>query len=129
MARDDLSNFLTVVVGMASHRPSTLEDIMTTLRSLAGDKGESLQAFWNRHWRAVPARLRRLVEKGLLAKAFVKGRNYFIPGEAVAEAAKQFDLHDPTARLIAADWLEERGQEEIAGLLRQAKRWAFGDGR
>jgi uncharacterized protein (TIGR02996 family) len=54
--------------------------------------------------------------------------NIFGAAEAVAEVAKQFDLTDPAARLVAADWLEERGQSEIAGLLRRCRRWTFGDG-
>jgi uncharacterized protein (TIGR02996 family) len=56
----------------------------------------------------------------------VGSRNVFVSAEAVAEAAKRFDLGDPTARLIAADWLEEQGQGELAGLLRRAKRFTRG---
>src|SRR5438477_6886485 len=100
---------------MVHHRPSTLEDVMATLRSLASDKGASLQDFWNRHWRAVPARLDRMVRNKVVAKVLVKGRNYFVPGETVREVADRFDLSDPTARLVAADYLEERGQEQLAG--------------
>ena len=43
------------------------------------------------------------------AKLLIKGQNVYIPAEAVAEVAAKFDLTDPVARLVAADWLEEQG--------------------
>jgi uncharacterized protein (TIGR02996 family) len=63
---------------------------------------------------------------GLAAQLLVGSRNVYVSTQAVQEAAKRFDLGDPTARLIAADWLEERGQGELAGLLRRAKRFTCG---
>jgi uncharacterized protein (TIGR02996 family) len=64
----------------------------------------------------------------MAAKLLVGSRNIYVSAEAVAEVAGRFDLSDPTARLVAADWLEERGQGEIAGLLRRCRRWTFGPG-
>jgi uncharacterized protein (TIGR02996 family) len=71
-------------------------------------------------------RLASRCRRGAAAQLLVGGRNIFVPAEAVAEVAGRFDLTDPVARLVAADWLEERGQGELAGLLRKAKRFTCG---
>ncbi len=63
---------------------------------------------------------------GQAAQLLVGSRNVYVSAEAVQEAAGRFDLQDPTARLIAADWLEEQGQGELAGLLRRARRFTCG---
>ena len=44
----------------------------------------------------------------------------------VADVAGRFDLGDPVTRLVAADWLEEWGRGELAGLLRKARRFTCG---
>jgi len=62
---------------------------------------------------------------GQAAQLLVGSRNVYVSAEAVQEAARRFDLQGPTARLIAADWLEERGQGALAGLLRRARRFTF----
>jgi uncharacterized protein (TIGR02996 family) len=72
---------------------------------------------------------RRLASRcraGMAAQLLVGNRNVFVSAAAVQEAARRFDLQDPTARLIAADWLEEQGQGELAGLLRRARRFTCG---
>lgn len=71
-------------------------------------------------------RLKSRIKKGLLAKLLVKGRNVYLLPEQLLGAEREFDLTDPAARLIAADWLEERGKEGLARLLRQAKRFTCG---
>jgi len=71
-------------------------------------------------------RLNRRVRRGLLAKLLVKGTNLYLLPEQLLGAERQFDLTDTAARLIAADWLEERGKEDLARLLRQAKRFTCG---
>jgi uncharacterized protein (TIGR02996 family) len=73
-----------------------------------------------------PGRLLRQVRAKVTAKLLVKGQNLYLLAEAVAEVAGRFDLSDPVARLVAADWLEERGQGELAGLLRRARRFTCG---
>jgi len=79
--------------------------------------------------RVLTRRLCSRCRSGLAAQLLVGTRNVFVAAEAVAEAAERFDLGDRAARLVAADWLEERGQEEVAGLLRKARRITFGRGR
>jgi uncharacterized protein (TIGR02996 family) len=64
--------------------------------------------------------------RGQAARLLVGNRNVYVSAGAVAEVSGRFDLSDPAARLIAADWLEERGRGEVAALLRRAKRWTFG---
>ena len=71
-------------------------------------------------------RLKRQVRGKVTAKLLVKGQNVYVPAEAVADVAGRFDLTDPVARLVAADWLEEQGQGELAGLLRKARRFTCG---
>jgi uncharacterized protein (TIGR02996 family) len=73
-----------------------------------------------------PDRLARQVRGRVTAKLLVRGQNVYVPAEAVADVAGRFDLTDPVARLVAADWLEERGQGELAGLLRRARRFTCG---
>jgi hypothetical protein len=119
--------FREAVLALVRDRPATLEQIMARLHAING-YGLTLNEFWNGNWRSVPARLNRLVARGVIAKAFVRGRNYFVAGEAVREAAARFDLTDPSARLVAADFVEERGDPATADLLRKTKRWAFGPG-
>jgi uncharacterized protein (TIGR02996 family) len=71
-------------------------------------------------------RLIRQVRARVTAKLLVKGKNIYVPAEAVADVAGRFDLADPVARLVAADWLDEQGKEELAGLLRRARRFTCG---
>jgi uncharacterized protein (TIGR02996 family) len=71
-------------------------------------------------------RLKSRVKNGLLAKLLVKGTNQYLLTEQLLGAEREFDLSDPAARLVAADWLEERGQPELARLLRQARRFTCG---
>jgi uncharacterized protein (TIGR02996 family) len=70
--------------------------------------------------------------RGMAAKLLAGNKNVYVSAEAVAvavaEVSGRFDLSDPTARLIAADWLEERGRGEVAALLRRCRRWTFGPG-
>ena len=73
-----------------------------------------------------PGRLLRQVRTRVTAKLLIKGKNLYIPAEAVADVTGSFDLADLVARLVAADWLEERGQGEVAGLLRKARRFTCG---
>jgi uncharacterized protein (TIGR02996 family) len=73
-----------------------------------------------------PNRLKRQVRGRVTAKLLVKGQNVYVPAEAVAEVAGRFDLTDPATRLVAADWLDEQGQSELAGLLRRARRFTCG---
>jgi hypothetical protein len=56
-----------------------------------------------------PGRLVRQVRAKVTAKLLVKGQNVYLPAEAVAEVAGRFDLSDPAARLVAADWLDDQG--------------------
>jgi uncharacterized protein (TIGR02996 family) len=63
---------------------------------------------------------------GVVAQLLVGNRNVYVPAEAVADVAGRFDLCDPVARLVAADWLDEQGQGEVAGLLRRARRFTCG---
>jgi uncharacterized protein (TIGR02996 family) len=79
--------------------------------------------------RVLTRRLCSRCRSGTAAQLLVGTRNVFVAAEAVAEVAKQFDLSDRAARLVAADWLEERGQGEVARLMRRARRVTFGQGR
>jgi hypothetical protein len=74
-------------------------------------------------------RLNRRVGRGLLAKLLVKGTNQYLLTEHLLGAEKEFDLTDDAARKVAADWLEERGKEDLARLLRQATRFTCGAGK
>jgi uncharacterized protein (TIGR02996 family) len=74
-------------------------------------------------------RLKSRVNNGLLVKLLVKGENHYLLTEQLLGAEREFDLTDPAARLVAADWLEERGQPELARLLRQARRFTCGAGK
>jgi hypothetical protein len=74
-------------------------------------------------------RLKGQVNDGLLANLLVKGENQYLRTEQLLGAERAIDLSDPAARLIAADWLEERGQQGLARLLRRAKRFTCGAGR
>jgi hypothetical protein len=76
--------------------------------------------------RILARRLGSRCRSGMAAQLLVGTRNVFVSAEAVAEAAKQFDLSDRASRKVAADWLDERGQGEIAGLLRRCRKWTFG---
>jgi hypothetical protein len=71
-------------------------------------------------------RLARQVRSRATAKLLVKGQNVYVPAEAVADVAAKFDLTDPVARLVAADWLAEQGKEGLARQLRQAGRFTCG---
>jgi hypothetical protein len=120
--------FRAAVLALLREGPATLTQVMARLHALNG-YGLTPDEFWNGNFRFVPARLNRLVSRGAICKMLVKGRNVFAPAEgALAEAAARFDLADPATRLVAADWVEEQGQDELAGLLRKARRWAFGPG-
>jgi uncharacterized protein (TIGR02996 family) len=120
--------FHAAVLALLREGPAALEQVMARLHAADG-YGLSLNEFWNAHRRSVPARLNRLVAREAICKVLVRGRNVFAPAEGVlAEAAARFDLADPAARLVAADWVEEQGDPELAGLLRKARRWAFGPG-
>jgi hypothetical protein len=63
---------------------------------------------------------------GMAAKMLVGQVNVYVAAGAVREVAARFDLNDPQARLVAADFLEDRGQTEVAGLLRRCRKWTFG---
>lgn len=76
--------------------------------------------------KALARRLAGRCRRGIAAQLLVGNRNLFVSAESLQEAAKRFDLADPTARLVAADWLEEQGQAEVAGLRRRARRLTFG---
>jgi uncharacterized protein (TIGR02996 family) len=70
--------------------------------------------------------LARQVWCKVIAVPLVMGRYVYVPAEAVVDVAGRFDQADPVARLVAADWLEERGRGELAGLLRRARRFTCG---
>ncbi len=74
-------------------------------------------------------RLNRRVRRGLLAKLLVQGKNLYLLPEQLLGADREFDLTDDAARKVAADWLEERGKEELARLLREARRFTCGAGK
>jgi uncharacterized protein (TIGR02996 family) len=74
-------------------------------------------------------RLRSRVNNGLLAKLLVKGENHYLLAGQLLGAEREFDLTDDAARKVAADWLEEQGKEDLARLLRQAKRFTCGLGK
>jgi len=71
-------------------------------------------------------RLKSRVKNGLLAKLLVKGTNQYLLAEEMLGAEREFDLTDDAARKVAADWLEERGKQDLARLLRQARRFTCG---
>lgn len=66
--------------------------------------------------------------RGHAACLLVGGKNIYLHRDAVKAAAYRFDLQDATARLIAADWVADQGDEVLAGLLRKARRVTFGSG-
>jgi uncharacterized protein (TIGR02996 family) len=105
--------------------------VLTFLRERPRTAPEILAHLYATHGRCTnrgtfQMRLVRQVRGRVTAKLLVKGKNVYVPAEAVADVAGRFDLTDPVARLVAADWLEERGQGELAGLLRKAKRFTCG---
>jgi uncharacterized protein (TIGR02996 family) len=112
--------FDAAVLAFLRERPRTAREILVHLYATHGD-------CTNRS--TFPDRLRRQVRCRVTAKLLVKGQNVYVPGEAVADVAARFDLNDPAARLVAADWLEERGQEGLAALLRKARRFTGGPRR
>jgi hypothetical protein len=120
--------FRAAVLALLREGPATLGQVMARLHALNG-YGLTLDELWNGNFRLVTARLNRLVSREVICKVLVKGRNVFAPAEGVlAQAAATFDLADPATRLVAADWVGEQGQGELAGLLRKARRWTFGPG-
>src|SRR5437588_2901145 len=60
-------------------------------------------------------RLDRLVRRGLIVKMLVKGRNLYLLPDAL-EALAGADLSDRAERQMAADLLEEQGDEDTASL-------------
>jgi uncharacterized protein (TIGR02996 family) len=109
--------FDAAVLACLRERPRTTPEILADLYATHG-RCTARSIF--------PERLKRQVRDRVVAKLLVKGQNVYIPADTVAEVAGRFDLTDPVARLVAADWLEERGQGELAGLLRRAKRFTCG---
>ncbi len=112
--------FDAAVLAFLRQRPATAPEILAHLLATYGHCT---------HPGTFPERLVRQVRRGVTTKLLVKGQNVYVPGEAVADVAGRFDLDDPTARLVAADWLEEQGRGELAALLRQARRFTGGPRR
>ncbi len=109
--------FDAAVLALLQERPRTAREILVHLYVTRGHC-TSRGTF--------PDRLARQVRRRVVAKLLVQGKNLYVPAEAVADVAARFDLADPGARLVAADWLEEQGQGELAGLLRKARRFTCG---
>jgi uncharacterized protein (TIGR02996 family) len=109
--------FDAAVLAFLGKKPATAPEILAHLYATHGH-------CTNRG--TFPDRLLLQVRAKVTAKLLVKGQNIYIPAEVVADVAGRFDLADPVARLVAADWLEERGQGEVAGLLRKARRFTCG---
>ena len=109
--------FDAAVLALLRRQPATAHEILTHLLATYGDCTNP---------GTFQMRLKRQVRWKVTAKLLVKGQNVYVPAEAVAEVAGRFDLNDPVARLVAADWLDERGQGEVAGLLRRARRFTCG---
>jgi uncharacterized protein (TIGR02996 family) len=109
--------FDAVVLALLRQRPATAPEILAHLLANYGDCTNP---------GTFQMRLKRQVRWKVTAKLLVKGQNVYVPAEAVAEVAGRFDLNDPVARLVAADWLDEQGKGELAGLLRKARRFTGG---
>jgi hypothetical protein len=73
-------------------------------------------------------RLERLVKRGALAKLLVKGRNLYLLPDAL-KGLSGADLGDSAERQMAADLLEEQGDEATAKVLRSARRFQRGKGQ
>ena len=110
--------FDAAVLAYLRQRPATQAEVLAHLYRRYGPRCTNRGTF--------PMRLARQVRDRVTAKLLIKGTNVYVPAEAVADVAGRFDLTDPVARLVAADWLDERGQGELAGLLRKAKRFTCG---
>jgi uncharacterized protein (TIGR02996 family) len=110
--------FDAAVLAFLRQQPATRVEVLTHLYQRYGGRCTNRGTFQMRMVRQVRGRV--------TAKLRVKGQNVYIPADMVAEVASRFDLAEPVARLVAADWLEERGQGELAGLLRRARRFTCG---
>jgi hypothetical protein len=106
------------VLAFLRQQPATAPEILAHLYRRYGVRSTHSYTF--------PTRLARQVRRQVTAKLLVKGQDVYVPAEAVADVKAQFDLAGPEARLVAADWPEERGQGELAGLLRRARRFTGG---
>ncbi len=115
-------SFRKALVKALKAGPATAEQLLARMKAAGVRSAYPLTTA-----KALVRRLGAYGRRSVVAQLLVGGRNVFVPAEALQEAAKRFDLADPTARLVAADWLEEQGQGEVAGLLRRAKRFTFGD--
>jgi hypothetical protein len=110
--------FDAAVLAFLRQQPATRAEVLAHLYRNYGGRCTNRGTF--------QMRMARQVRGRVTAKLLVKGKNLYIPAEAVADVAGRFDLSDPVARLVAADGLEERDQGELAGLLRKAKRFTCG---
>jgi uncharacterized protein (TIGR02996 family) len=109
--------FDAAVLAFLGKRPATAPEILAHLHAGYGECTNT---------GTFQMRLNRQVRWKVTAKLLIKGQNLYVPADAVADVAGRFDLTDPVARLVAADWLDEQGREELAGLLRKARRFTCG---